>query len=372
VAGGARGQTTRATVSAEEERPALHVGAVLDDPAQASRAQRLGLRLVRIEADWHTGDSRPALALAAAFRPLAGQDVLLELNLKRLPVDRREKRALRHYAAALAQIVPGLRYLTLGPAPTAASTPAYASALSAVRNAVHSVLPGVAVGPLVAGRGSPKATVRALGRALRDRADVVAFRPAHSARRGWTAADVPALVTALGRSFKVMPAVLVDGLAMRKDAYPAAITGAACSSSVSGLILDRMFRGRHAKAAARRVAAAAAPAQRGTVLCPGLTSRAAASAIEFPTELDASQPAAVVLACARDCLYLITLNDARGRPVAARRGALRGARRGALTLELPKAKLQRSRYRLDVRLVDRVNPGAVTRLTSKPLRVNRT
>jgi hypothetical protein len=78
-----------------------------------------------------------------------------------------------------------------------------------------------------------------------------------------------------------------------------------------------------------------------------------------------------VLGCARDCLYLITLDDARGRPVAARRGALRGAR-GALTLELPETKLERARYRLDVRIVDRVNPGAVTRLTSKPLRVSRT
>ena len=86
--------------------------------------------------------------------------------------------------------------------------------------------------------------------------------------------------------------------------------------------------------------------------------------------LDASAPAAVNLACARDCLYLLTLDDARGRPVAARRGSLRGAGR-ALTLELPKTRLGRSVYRLNVRLVDRVNPGEVTRLTSGALRVSR-
>ena len=71
---------------------------------------------------------------------------------------------------------------------------------------------------------------------------------------------------------------------------------------------------------ARPVAVAAAPAQRGTVICPGLASKAAASTLDFPKELEAKAPAAVRLACARDCLYLITLDDARGRPVAARRG----------------------------------------------------
>jgi len=372
LAAGERGQTTRATVSADERRPALYVGAGLDDPIQAARAQRLGLRLVRVGVRWPTGSSVPALALAAAFRPLAGASVLVELSVRCLPVDRFETTALADYAAALAQQVPGIRYLALAPAPTAASAPAYAAALTAVREAVQRALPDVAVGPLVDGRGSPKATARALGRALAERADVVAFRPSRTAARGWTAADVPALVSVLGKSFGVPPPVLIDGLAAPKKAYPAAITGAACSSTVTGVILDRLFEGRRARAWARAVAAAAAPAQRGTVLCPGLTSRAAASAIEFPTELEVSRSAAVLLACVRDCLYLITLNDTRGRPVAARRGTLRGARRGPLTLELPKAKLDRARYRLDVRLVDRVNPGSVTRLTSKALRVNRT
>ena len=292
--------------------------------------------------------------------------MLLELKVKRLPVDRREKRALKQYAAALAQLVPGLRHLTLSPAPTAASAREYAKTLSAVGNAVHSVLPGVAVGPLVAGRGSPKATVKVLGRALRHGADVVGVppRPAPRSAAGPRRTFPPSSRRSAARS-RSSHRCWSTGSRAPKRAYPAAITEAACSSGIAGLILDRLFHGRHARAAARRVAAAAAPAQRGTVLCPGLTSRAAASAIEFPTELDASHPAAVVLACARDCLYLITLNDARGRPVAARRGALRGARRGALTLELPKAKLRRARYRLDVRLVDRVNPGAVTRLTSE-------
>jgi hypothetical protein len=123
-------------------------------------------------------------------------------------------------------------------------------------------------------------------------------------------------------------------------------------------------------ASAHLVAAAAAPAQRGTVVCPGLASKATASTLEFPKELDASGSASVVLSCARDCLYLITLDDTRGRPVAARRGTLRGAGR-PLTLELPNTRLYRSVYRLDVRLVDRVNPGEVTRVTSEALPVSR-
>jgi hypothetical protein len=66
---------------------------------------------------------------------------------------------------------------------------------------------------------------------------------------------------------------------------------------------------------------------------------------------------------------VITLDDALGRPVTARRGDLAGGGR-PITLELPKAKLPADAYRLDVRLVDRVNPGAVARLQSAAIPVN--
>ena len=340
----------RATSSTANERPALLVGAGLDDPVDAARAQRLGLRLVRIRVEWPTGASRPALALAAAFRPLTGASALVELRVRRLPANHREKRALARYAAALAQLVPGIHDFTLTPAARPATVGAYAAALAAVRKAVHAELPDVAVGPLVDTKRAPKATLRALGAD----SDVVVLRHA-------TAASVPALDKFLGAA-----PVLIDGLATPKRTYAQAITDLACAKNVSGVVVDRLI----GSAWARKVAAAAAPAQRGTVVCPGLASKATASTLDFPKELDASAPAAVNLACARDCLYLLTLDDARGRPVAARRGSLRGAGR-ALTLELPKTRLGRSIYRLDVRLVDRVNPGEVTRLTSGALRVSR-
>jgi hypothetical protein len=350
VAHGARTRSVRATSSIASERPALRVGAGLADPVDAARAQRLGLRLVRIRVEWPTGASRPALALAAAFRPLTGASALVELRVRRLPASHREKRALARYAAALAQLVPGIHDFTLTPAARPATVGAYAAALAAVRKAVHAELPDVAVGPLVDMKRAPKATLRALGADP----DVVVLRHA-------TAASVPALDKFLGAA-----PVLIDGLATPKRTYAQAITDLACAKKVSGVVVDRLI----GSAWARKVAAAAGPAQRGTVVCPGLASKATASTLDFPKELDASAPAAVNLACARDCLYLLTLDDARGRPVASRRGSLRGAGR-ALTLELPKTRLGRSIYRLDVRLVDRVNPGEVTRLTSEALRVSR-
>jgi hypothetical protein len=339
--------------------------------------------------------------------------VLLELRVSTLPTDDQQRSSLAQYAATLAQEIPGLQDIVLAPAVTVATAASYAAILTAMRDAVHAALPAIRVGPLLDGSDAPKATVAALARSLASD-DVIAFRPAAAADDGvWTAADVPQLVDAIEASFgEPAPPVLIDGLAIpttipsgelgaypigqkpapdaippkeQGKAYAAAITAAACSTTVTGVILDRLvdstaapaassgvfFAGGGAKASASLVAAAAPPAQRGTVVCPGLASRAGADTLEFPAELAASAPAAVLLACVRDCMYLITLGDARGRPVAARRGTLRGGGR-PLTLELPEAKLdERALYRLDVRLVDRVNPGAVTRLTSAALPVSR-
>jgi hypothetical protein len=72
--------------------------------------------------------------------------------------------------------------------------------------------------------------------------------------------------------------------------------------------------------------------------------------------------------CVRDCLYLITLDDKFARPVASRRGALRG---GAppLRLALPPVELVRKKYRLEVRLVDRVDPASLKYVRSRLLSV---
>jgi hypothetical protein len=74
----------------------------------------------------------------------------------------------------------------------------------------------------------------------------------------------------------------------------------------------------------------------------------------------------VQFGCNVDCLYLVTLDAPDGRPVVARRGALRGGRAPA-TIGLPTAKLGAGPYRIGVRLVASVNPGAMTTLESPPL-----
>ncbi len=312
--------------------------------------------------------------------------------------------------------MPGLRDLLLTPAPTATGAPAYGASLAAIEDAVHAVNSAVAVGPLVDGAVAPKAVVTALGRAFKAAGrpapyvDVIALRPAPApaTTAQWTEASVPQVVasatSSLGGS---APPVLIDGLAVpttvpaaelpaygggppprtgavsataQGSSYAAAIAQAACSPSVAGVIVDRIqdsatapvaptglfYAGGAAKTSAAAVSAAAAPAQRGTTICPGLATSAGASTMTFPPSLPPSAAASFQLACTRDCLYLATLDGPDGKPVAARRGALAGGAAPA-TLTLPKVKLGAGAYTIDVRLSSQVNPGAVTELTSGPL-----
>jgi hypothetical protein len=122
----------------------------------------------------------------------------------------------------------------------------------------------------------------------------------------------------------------------------------------------------NARAGVKTVATAAANAQRGATVCPGLASPAAATAIAFPTELLSGTAAQVQFGCVRNCLYLVTLDDVAGRPVVATRGELVGGAPPA-TVTLPKTKLAPGAYRVDVRLASQVNPGTVTRLLSPPI-----
>ena len=240
VAHGARTRAVRATSSRTHERPALLVGAALHDPFEAFRAQRLGLRLMRIRVGWPTGASRPELALTAAFQPLAGASTLVELRVRRLPATHREKRALAKYAAAVAQLVPGLRQFSLAPAARPKTAAAYAAALTAVRKAVQAELPGVAVGPLVDARRAPKRTLTALRRALRTKPDVVIVRRA-------TPESIPTLEKFVGRT-----PVLIDGLATPKRTYAGAITDLACAKNVTGVVLDRLVGSTVGAACCRR------------------------------------------------------------------------------------------------------------------------
>ena len=109
-----------------------------------------------------------------------------------------------------------------------------------------------------------------------------------------------------------------------------------------------------------------ATAVRGAFVCPGVSTEALPYEVEYPTTL--TQPLAVSLNCNRDCLYLVTLDRADGRPVVARRGQLNGGPAGILArVVLPKAKLTAGTYRFDVRIVARVNPGPVAQYLSPPV-----
>ena len=406
----------RAEADVVTGQPAFVVGAGLDNPAQAALARTLGLRLLRLTVDWPPGAAAPDPALVAWFQSLPrGAAVLVELATNPLPTDAAGQAALAQYAASLTSQAPGLRYLVLTPAPSAPTAPAYATALAGVREAVQTALAGVLVGVAIDGGTAPKASLAALGQAFAaggftaPYADLAAFRPAASPAPGqWSAANVPQLVSALGSAIAgTAPKILIDGIAtpttiptaelrsypsdqpastgavsanVQGASYAAAITAAACSPSVAGVVVDRLsdnatapaapsgvfYASGNAKASAATVAAAAGPAQRGTVVCPGIAAPVTATTLKFPTALTATQ-ASVALACSRDCLYLVTLDRPDGRPVVARRGALRAS--AAKDIVLPQTKLPPGVYLVDVRLVSQVNPGPVTQLTSSPLAV---
>ena len=395
------------------------VGAALDDPSQGALAQKLGLRTVRLGVAWPQGTAVPDPSLIAALQRIpAGLGIVVELAASPLPTDPAGQAALAQYAASLAQQEPQLRDLLLTPAPTPSIAPAYVSALLSIRDAVQAVTAGVAVGPLIDGAVAPKPTLTALGRALAatGRAapyvGVVALRPAPqpAAANQWTEANVPQLsaaaVSALGGS---APPLLIDGLAtpttvpaaelqayaggppptagavspaLQGTTYATAINDAACSPAVAGVILDRLqdspsspvpptgivYAGGRPKPSAAAVTAAALPAQRGTVICPGLGATVAASTFTYPPTVSSTSATVFQLACSRDCLYVATLDGADGKPVAAARGALVGGAAPA-NVTLPKVKLGGGPYTIDVRLSAQVNPGAVTQQTSEPVGV---
>jgi hypothetical protein len=418
VATPAQKTAARKSAAAATVAPAVPplVGAALDDPSQGALAQKLGLRTVRIGVAWPAGAAVPDPSLIAALQRVpAGLGIVVELAASPLPTDPVGQSALAQYAASLAQQEPQLRDLLLTPAPTGPTASAYVSALEAIRDAVQAVTTTVAVGPLIDGAVAPKATMTALGRALLATgrtapfADVVALRPAPSPATAnqWTEANVPQLVAAATSSLGAAPPVLIDGLAtpttvpgaelpayggglppttgavspaLQGTAYAAAIGNAACSPAVAGVILDRLqdspsspvaptgivYASGNAKPSAAAVTAAALPAQRGTLICPGLGAAASASTFTYLPTVSSASATVFQLACTRDCLYVATLDGTDGKPVAAVRGALAGGAAPA-DATLPKVKLGAGPYTIDVRLSPQVNPGTVTQQTSEPL-----
>jgi len=325
--------------------PPFRVGVALPDVTQAGAAVQAGVRLVRIGIAWPPGATALDAGAAAALQSLpAGLEALVELSANPLPQDDAGRSALAQFAASVVAQVHSLRALVLTPAPTGATGSAYVAALGAIAAAV----PGAPVGVAVDGSTDPAGGIAPLAGAA---VQLVAFRPAPAAAKGaWTLAELPDLQSAFPNA-----AVLLDG-----PPVPSAplVRTAACTPGLAGVVLDRLD-----DLARPDVRAAAADAEHGAVVCPGVAASVAASNVGYPSSLGGA--VAVSFDCDRDCVYLVTLDRADGKPVVARRGAVAGGRTTSVTL--PKAKLAGGTYRVDVRLVARVNPGAVTQYLSPPL-----
>jgi hypothetical protein len=372
-------RAVRSAQSAVPGQSAFTVGAGLSDPSQAPLAQQLGLRLVRVGVAWPAAAAAPDPNLVAALAGVpAGLGELVELNTGTIPPDATTQGEVAQYAAALAQQVPALRYLVLVPAPTPGTAAAYATTLAAIRDAVHAVTPAVAVGPLIDGSLAPRTTVQTLGRSAVT-GDVIAFKPAPTTTQtSWATPNISVLTSAFG----ALPPLVIDGVASPTAdpaAYTAAITSNECSPNVAGVVFDQIADNAttetttglfdatgNRKPAATAVAAAASAAQRGTTVCPGLATPAATTSVTYPTTVSSGAPASLQLGCVRDCLYVVTLVGADKRPVVATRGQLVGGAAPA-TVTLPTTTLGQTSYTLDVRLANRVNPGAAVTLTSPAL-----
>jgi hypothetical protein len=167
----------------------------------------------------------------------------------------------------------------------------------------------------------------------------------------WTLADLAQVRSAFPDA-----ELVIDGV---PAPYAAALKTAACTPGIAGVVFDRL--GDLTRAG---VPAAIRDAEHGAFVCPGVTFAAQSFTVQFPTAL--TPPVVVAVNCNRDCLYLVTLDRADGRPAVARRGQIAGGSKPT-SIALPKVKLPAGTYRADVRLVARVNPGAVTRYLGPPL-----
>jgi hypothetical protein len=374
------------------------VGVGIDDSSQGAQAASLGLSLVRRTVTWQSGQTAPDPATVQSLQGLpSGTGLVLDLDAAALPTGDAGRAALADYAASLAQQTPALRDLLLTPAPERSDTGNYADALAAIRTGVKSVTTEVGVGPFLDGStANPQLTTAAVARELaQDKAapDLVDFLPAPVPAAGaWAVRDLPSLESTVAQGLGTKaPPVLLDAVpsstsevtpTAQASGYASAIETASCQPGVSGLFLNRLLdggttsgtatglydAGGQPKPSAAAVKQAVGAVARGAVVCPGLAASVTPTTLTFPAQLTSSAATSVTLGCSRDCLYLVTLDRANGRPVVARRGVLNGGA-AAQTITLPKHKLPGGGYRLDVRLVSRVDPGGVQRVRSGLLNV---
>jgi hypothetical protein len=363
------------------------VGAGIDAAGQATLAGSLGMQLVRVTVPWQPGQTVPDPAIVSLLESLpSSPGLVLELDAAQVPTDAAGRASLAQYAASLARQAPSLRDLVLAPAPSVAGVAGYADALAAVRAAVVAVRADAAVGPAFDGSTpQPQGVAQALGQQLAHdgaRADLVSFQPAPLRGPGvWAIGDLAKLESALGKGLGTAPPVMVHAGVDTVD-YADAIESASCLPNVNGVLLDRLVDGAtqeqetgvydasgDPKPAAAAVKQAIRAVARGAVVCPGRPLPVTPTTVTFPEQLSRSSAVSVVLGCNRDCLYLVALDRADGQPVVARRGSLNGGD-PARTITLPKRTLRPGGYRLDVRLVSRVGPSAVTRQRSALLTVS--
>jgi D-glucuronyl C5-epimerase-like protein len=407
---GGHGGKAAPTPGAAASLPTFAAGSSIDGSAQAALAGTLGLRLVRLSVAWQPGQTSPDPAFVASLQALpAGVGLVLDLSAARLPSDDAQRGELARYAASLAGQAPALQDLVLTPGPSRENARAYAKALAAVRVAVRAARTDVAVGLFLDGSSAkPQLTAVAVGRDLAEAgsgADLVSFRPAPASGPGALATgDVDVLESSLAKGLGTGPPVLFDALGtpttvpssessaytgvappaagavspdLQAATYADAIEDASCSPAVTGVLLDRLvdegaaaepatglyYASGHAKPAAAAVKGAIRDVARGAAVCPGLATPVLPTTLTFPAQLSSTSAAEVALGCNRDCLYLVTLDRANGKPVVASRGALVGGA-PATTITLPRRALRRGSYRVDVRLVSRVGPTVVLRRRS--------
>jgi len=327
--------------------PIVRVGPGPFNPVKPSTDDDTGAAALvvanRASLTWPDGSTAPDPAVVASLAAVPAP-FLLELDALTPATP-----AFAQYATSLAQQLPNLTYLTIGPSPTPATAAQYAPIVSSVRDAVHAVLPAVAIGMTIDGAVTPKQTVAALGKAGAV-ADVLAFRAAPTAATAaWTQPNIALLTNAFAGT---LPPLLLD------TPSAATVAAATCAGTVTGVALDPT-------APDPAIQSAVAAFARGTVVCPGLAATPTPTAV-FPASVTSGTPVTLQLTCARDCLYVATLVGSDGRAVVATRGSLTGGA-AATTVSLPKTQLGQASYTLDVRVVSTVNPGRVLQLASPPL-----
>jgi hypothetical protein len=400
-------------------QPSFAAGAGLDSASQVSLAGSEGLNAVRLSVPWPAGASVPDPAFVTALQSVpAGKRLIVEMVVNPMPSDATGRAALAAYARSLVQQVPGIRDLLLGPAPVVATTPNYVVALGSIYDAVKPGALALTIAGELDGAASPKATLASLAEKYIEAGrsaplmDELAFLPAPVVKSGaWTIDSYSQLVAALGDAFdgsdqvgSTLP-ILEDGIAAATEipvekvglypapgplpgvaesaqasAYDQALRSAVCMPNVSGVIFRRLvdypvasdqsglfYADGSAKTSAASVRTSALSAARGTLrVCPGLGARVVASTLAYPLQLSTSYPPQIVLACTRDCLYLITLERVSdSKPVLARRGSLSASTTPTIVKLSQGAVLSGGgSYRLRVRLVARINPGPIQQYTS--------